>query len=801
VSFGEHEQPDRPWVRAEELPALQQLWAMIESQGAAGMALVQRTLAQLGALSSASAEVLPHPGPDALRAALQSALLVDIAPLARQTERAGAALAHARANLHDVHEIIAGARRTLVQWTLAKHQKDAHAAEQVLETLLRLSDRAMRSITEQYLQQRERLAGGGQRGADDALLLKRLSESGLLGILVCDIHGGIKDANEAFASMVDYSREELMSGKVRWSEITPPEWAALDSNAVMELQAHGRTQLWEKEYFRKDGSRVPVIVGVAVLSGSDVVAFTLEITERKRSEQLRARSIELETENRRVQEASRLKSEFLANMSHELRTPLNSIIGFADLLYDGEVTPGTPEHREYLGDILKSGRHLLQLINDVLDLAKIESGKMEFRPERVDLPRVIREVLDVLRSIASENQIHIGCEVSPLVDELVTDPARLKQVLYNYLSNALKFTPSGGQVTVRVLGPSDTWVTIEVEDSGTGIAEADLSRLFIEFEQLDHGSAKKYAGTGLGLALTKRIVEAQGGSVGVRSQEGKGSTFWATLPMHALPSAEPMVSTPPPHGNAALILVVEDDIADQRLIVETLHGAGYDVQVVATGKEAAELCAQRHFDAVTLDLLLPDLSGLQVLRELRNEGLNRDTPVIVVSVVAERQVVQGFAVHDYIAKPVESSKLLESLLRAGVTPDKPGTVLVIDDDPSSLKLMSATLRKQGYAVDSQADAAVALERTRTQHPSAVILDLLMPGMDGFEFLWRFRERASYRDVPVIIWTTKDLSTDDRRRLHRQAQAVFEKGGGRPLLLVEELSNLLHQRAAERATPP
>ncbi|MDB4985676.1 MAG: Histidine kinase, partial [Myxococcaceae bacterium] len=494
--------------------------------------------------------------------------------------------------------------------------------------------------------------------------------------------------------------------------------------------------------------------------------------------------------------------EFLANMSHELRTPLNSVIGFADILYEGEVPPGSAEGREYIGDILKSGRHLLQLINDVLDLAKVESGKMEFRAEHVELPSVIGEVLDVLRSLAAANQISVKCELEPGTHALVLDPARLKQVLYNYLSNAFKFTPAGGNVIVRARISAGDQVTIEVEDSGAGIPAGDLCRLFVEFQQLDNGSTKRHAGTGLGLALTRRIVEAQGGLVGVRSEPGKGSTFWATLPMRGQIAPRDERLQVIEHGDkAATILVVEDDRDDQRLISATLSGAGFNVEIAETGKQAALACGERLFDAVTLDLLLPDRSGLQVLRELRSSGLNRDTPVIVLSVVAEQQVVHGFAVSDFLAKPVESDKILGSLQRAGIVPAKSGTILVVDDDLSSLKLMSATLRKLGYAADCQSDAALALARAPTQHHSAVILDLLMPGMDGFEFLWRFRAQPSSRNVPVIVWTTKDLTADDQRLLKRQAQAVFEKGGGRPMLLVEELNNLFRQHRSQPAEQP
>jgi len=235
-------------------------------------------------------------------------------------------------------------------------------------------------------------------------------------------------------------------------------------------------------------------------------------------------------ESAEMREASRLKSEFLANMSHELRTPLNAIIGFAELLHDGAVDPSMPEFREFLGDILTSGRHLLQLINDILDLAKVEAGRLELRPEPADLGKILGEVTSTLRTTAAAKQIAMTIEVDPALDDLRLDPSRLKQVVYNFASNALKFTPSGGRVTIRARALEGDRFRLEVEDTGIGIADADLPRLFVQFEQLASGKAKRHQGTGLGLALTKRLVEAHGGTVGVTSAMGKGSTFHADLP-------------------------------------------------------------------------------------------------------------------------------------------------------------------------------------------------------------------------------------------------------------------------------
>ncbi len=394
-----------------------------------------------------------------------------------------------------------------------------------------------------------------------------------------------------------------------------------------------------------------------------------EASERTQGEEIRRRSEELELQNRRIQEASRLKSEFLANMSHELRTPLNAIIGFAELLHDGQVEPDRPEFREFLGDILTSGRHLLQLINDVLDLAKVEAGRLEFRPEPADLTKILGEVSAILRTAAASKQIRIETDIDLALADLVLDAGRLKQVAYNYLSNALKFTPNGGRVIIRARAVDLDQFRLEVEDTGIGVAPKDLGRLYVEFQQLESGSGKRHQGTGLGLALTKRLVEAQGGAVGVTSVAGKGSTFHAILPRKILTTTEQprarAVIPATPAGTPA-VLVVEDDPHDQAQLASVLSDAGYAVELASTGAEALMRFRERTFAAVTIDLLLPDMSGLDLLAALYGERGGSRIPIIVVTVVPDAKVVAGFSVHDILYKPLDRASLLASLVRAGV---------------------------------------------------------------------------------------------------------------------------------------
>jgi PAS domain S-box-containing protein len=695
-------------------------------------------------------------------------------------------------------------RRQIMPALFRAYVAEPERLQAALHAMQWMGDRALAALTQQHMSGKERLLVAQRKKTEQARLrFDRLAEAGVLGVIVCDLLGNIKEANEGFLAMIGYSREELLSGSIRWGDMTPPEWRHLDDDAIEQLKVSGKTRPWEKEYLRKDGSRMPILVGVAMLDESECVAFILDITERKRMEELRERSAELENENRRIQETNRLKSEFLANMSHELRTPLNCIIGFADVLHDGEVSPDSPEHRELLGEILGSGRHLLKLLNDVLDLAKVESGTLDFFPEELELSRVVAEVCGVVRGIASGKSIGLESEIDPAVNGISLDASRLKQVLYNYISNALKFTPEGGKVTIRARSEDPDTFRLEVIDTGIGIAPADVSRLFVEFQQLDSGAAKKHAGTGLGLALTKRIVEAQGGWVGVKSALGSGSVFFAVLPRRGAPGPgdmRPAPVEPEEDGIGPTLLVVDDDIRDQTILARVLRRHGFNVKVVATGLEAVNECRDRVFGAITLDLLLPDITGLEVLRRLRGEGMNRDTPVVIVSVVAERGVVGGFQVHDYMQKPIDGAALVDSLQRAGLAPDLPGPILVVDDDGHAVKLMEMMLRRLGYRTEGRLDGTSALAMAEREPPLAVIVDLLMPGMDGFEFLKRFRRLAGCELSPAIVWTMKDLTAEDNARLHRLAQAVVAKGEPPSGGLVVQLAALLSRRPRPPVAP-
>jgi len=515
-----------------------------------------------------------------------------------------------------------------------------------------------------------------------------------------------------------------------------------------------------------------------------LLGIIMDITQQKHMEEMRLEAGRLEAENQQIQAANRLKSEFLANMSHELRTPLNAIIGFAGLLHSGAVPGDSPKHRDFLGYIETSGQHLLQLINDVLDLSKVEAGKLEFFPEPVSLPELVDEVTTILQTSANRQGVVIRTQVDEALDELFVDPARLKQVLYNYLSNAIKFSRAGSEVllTAQAQGAED--FRIEVQDSGVGIAPQDLQRLFLEFQQLDNGYTKRHQGTGLGLALTRRLVEAQGGAVGVRSTLGVGSVFHLVLGRGRV--GEP-AGQDPDLDKGQRLLVIKRSLERQRRFIQALKSSGIHVDHASTGDQAVLKARGSAYDAIALDLLLPDGRGLETLSAIRRGGASQSSPVVAVSMSADDSADANFTVADVLSKPLQADQLNRSLGRLFQSQDGPrGLIMVVDDDPLALEVMRAAVEALGMGFIGMSDARLALEAMVEIRPNAIVLDLMMPGMDGFEMLQVLQQEPTWRGIPVFIWTSMLLTTEEYAHLARSARAIVNKGGGRLETLLEDL---------------
>ena len=637
-------------------------------------------------------------------------------------------------------------------------------------------------------------------------------ESSPSGMVMVDAGGTIMLVNAETERLFGYKRDELMGRSMdllvpeRFRGAHPRHRAGFMARPEARRMGAGR----DLYGLRKDGSEFPVEIGLNPIqtpAGMLVLSAIVDITGRKAAEEMERRSRELEVEKQSALQASRLKSEFLANMSHELRTPLNAINGFAQLMLTGRSGAIDESQRECLDHILTSGRHLLTLINDVLDLSKVEAGFMEFWPEPVDLSALIDETADIVREMAARKWIRLERDVDTRIARVTADPGRLKQVLYNYVSNAIKFTPRNGCVWIRAKPESEGEWRLEVEDTGIGIRAEDLGRLWVEFQQLEAGAAKSHSGTGLGLALVKKIVAAQGGRVGVSSAPGKGSVFFAVLPRLAVafpamgtrPADAPPASAPAPISDHPRILVIDDEPKDLAWIAGTLASAGYTVETAATGAAALALAAEREYDAITLDLELPDMTGLEVARRIRVETRNALVPIVVVSVSSGGGIASVVPISAVLRKPVTSGELLAALEHARVRSEDGPEVLVVEDDPASLRLMQVMLADLGFPCVGCARGEEGLSAARRSTPGAVILDLMLPGMDGFGFLEEFRKLPRCRHVPVIVWTVRDLTIPERDRLASQTQAFLAKAPGAEAVLVEDLRRCL-QAVGKRVKP-
>ncbi|MFQ6172932.1 response regulator [Oryzobacter sp. R7] len=487
---------------------------------------------------------------------------------------------------------------------------------------------------------------------------------------------------------------------------------------------------------------------------------------------------QLDQQRRELEESSRHKSEFLASMSHELRTPLNAVIGFSEVLLEQMFGELNDKQAEYVHDIRDAGKHLLDLLNDVLDLSKVEAGRMELEVRTFAPADAVHGVLALLRERAEREGIRLVGDLSAAPRVMRADELRLKQVLLNLVGNAVKFTPAGGSVTVTVRRDG-TAVVIGVTDTGVGVAEDDRERIFDSFQQGSR-STSQVEGTGLGLTLTRRIVELHGGEVRLRSEVGVGSTFEVVFPDQPeddepLPTRlEEVLDDPRP-----TVVVIEDDPSSSELVQLHLGAAGLRPVAVPSGEEGLEAVRALRPTAVVLDIHLPGMDGWDVLAEIKADPALAATPVVVVSVLPERG--RGFALGaaDYLVKPVRREELLGAVWRA--VSDGPDhrddhrSIVVVDDDPAALELIRATLEPHGWTVTTTQSGAEALEVVREAVPSVVLVDLLMPGVDGFTVVDMLRADPEHAATPVVVLTSKALTARDRERLQGRIEFVASKG--------------------------
>jgi signal transduction histidine kinase/DNA-binding response OmpR family regulator len=530
------------------------------------------------------------------------------------------------------------------------------------------------------------------------------------------------------------------------------------------------------------------LIGVANLQEKRLQIRQLEAEATRRVEELTRLTQELADANRRTQEADRLKSQFLANMSHELRTPMNSIIGFSEILVERLQGQVEPKHLGFLKHIHDSGQHLLGIINDILDLSKIEAGKMEIYPEFFSIAPVIENVCQLMRGMA-RSATRFVVDVPRDLPQIETDLAKFKQVLFNLLSNAVKFSPPDAPVTIRARLENGA-ITLAVHDEGIGIDAAYHDVIFTEFRQVDGTPRREFGGTGLGLALVKRFCELQGGSVRVDSVLGAGSTFSFTLPVRsraAVVTRQP--ESPLLHTRSDRVLVVEDDANAYDLIAAALGSAGYLSIRARHGEEAMKIARESRPAAVTLDLVLPGVDGWEVLKRLKNDSETCAIPVVIISMVDNRDLGLALGADDYFVKPVDRERLVERLRAIISRGGNGGRLLLIDDDVAVHALLDEELNGLGFNVACAFSGEEGLQAARDSAPDVIILDLMMPGLSGFDVADALKEDPRTMNIPILVLTSKEITSEDRELLHAKVSSFVQKGNSASEHLLRELKRV------------
>jgi PAS domain S-box-containing protein len=551
---------------------------------------------------------------------------------------------------------------------------------------------------------------------------------------------------------------------------------------------------WDGElrHTRRDGVRITVESRHILVRGTHgtpvaVLETNRDITLRKQAEEavaalntrLGATNRELELRNREVERANRMKSEFLASMSHELRTPLNAIIGFSDLLAEQTAGPLSSKQQRFVSHIQQGARHLLALINDILDLSKVEAGRLELNRENVPVATALAEVLVSIRPAAAAKDIAVHSSIGPDVT-VFADRIRFKQILVNLLGNAVKFTPEGGRIWVEAAERRGR-LTASVSDTGLGIPIEEQEAIFDAFHQAGATTKGIKEGTGLGLAITKRLVEEHGGRIWVESEQGKGARLSFTMPSgraaaeEAAPDYAGGSETWPPRERP-LVLIVDDEAPARELLASWLEPEGYELIAAGSSADALAKAAEHVPDAITLNMLMPGKGGWDTLYALKKTPVTAAIPVIVVTVVDEPKIGLALGAAEYLVKPVDKTVLLETVRRfVGPGSNGPAKILVVDDEAGTRELLKEMLESDGYIPVLAASGKEALETVARISVSAILLDLIMPEMDGFELLLRMKEDPGLRNIPVLVLTAKDLTDSEIEMLRHETIGLFQKG--------------------------
>ena len=601
------------------------------------------------------------------------------------------------------------------------------------------------------------------------------------GIFTFNEHGTIRSFNRAAERIFGYEADEIVGRSV---PLLVPDGDGLSTLGQREVT--GR---------RQDGTSFPMEIGVGEVRQDGnrlLIGMARDITARKRAEE------ELLGAKEAAEGANRAKSTFLANMSHELRTPLNAIIGYSEMLAEEARDSGNDESVPDLEKIQRAGSHLLGLINSVLDLSKIEAGKMDLYLETFDLAAMLKDVTATIQPLIQQKSNQLVVEAAEDLGEMHADVTKVRQTLFNLLSNASKFTEKG-TITLRVARETVdgvVWIGFAVSDTGIGMNAEQLGKLFQAFTQADVSTTRKYGGTGLGLVITRRFCQMMGGDITVESTENVGTTFTMRLPARVTevrqtvgaPETE-ATATPITVGPGGTALVVDDDPAARELLETFFKKEGFAVSVATTGPEGLRLARALRPSIITLDVMMPGMDGWAVLTQLKAEPELAEIPVIMVTIVDDRNLGYALGATDYVTKPVDRDRL-SALVRKYRRQGTRDVVLLVEDDAGTRDMLRKTLEREGWDVTEAANGRIGLQQVAANKPSLILLDLMMPEMDGFAFVTELRKTEEGRRLPVIVLTSKDITPDDRRRLTGFVELILQKGAASRENILTEIRTLL-----------
>lgn len=646
----------------------------------------------------------------------------------------------------------------------------------------------------------------------------RLRESGLRaiaqGVFITDPGRSdepITYANAAFEALTGYARHELKGRELGF--LAGPD---TDQGALAKLREAFEGSIEhsaELVLYRKDAVPFWATVSLAPVAeaGGRVTHFVgvmTDVSERRRAEEeLRRAKTEAEDSREQSEAANIAKSQFLANMSHELRTPLNAVIMYSELLQEEAVDAGVEKFVPDLEKIRGAGKHLLSLVNGVLDLSKIEAGKMELFMESFDVAGMVEEVASTVQPLMEKkkNRLELGC--SPDLGPMYADLTKMRQVLFNLLSNASKFTENGAiRVDVeRHEAAGQGRITFRVTDTGIGMTPAQLHRLFEPFTQADASTTRRFGGTGLGLTISKHFCEMMGGTIEVASNQGTGSVFTVDLPARVAPRgepaatpAEPSVPAPPAAGNCT-VLVIDDDPAVRDFMARVLDAGGLTTVTAADGETGLRLARELQPALVFLDVLMPRMDGWAVLSAMKTDPRVADIPVVMLTVMNDSEMGFVLGASEYLAKPIDRERL--SSLLAKYRPTGDARVLVVDDDEPTRQVLRRTLTRDGWSVVEADNGEAAMEQVKQKAPGLILLDLMMPEKNGFEVLSELRRDPAWALIPVVVLTSKDLTPDERAMLRGNVERILQKGAYSRDALLREVRKIAAQCAAKPASAP